>query len=135
MIPVDQTIFESGKGDCLRACIASITEIQPQEIPNFSEDQSYTVGAVSFLAKRGFTNLRIDFPGDGYEHQEYISCPHYCVLMGWSPRSDSSDQRRRQHAVVARAFGWRFKIEHDPHPSRAGLIGNPFSAMWIFRSP
>lgn len=135
MKPVDQIVFEEGKGDCLRACVASIVEWPVEAVPNFAEDDSYVFGAIKWLKERGYSSLRIDFSGDGYDHSQYISSTFdpniYCILGGVSPRT--TPEKKRQHAVVGRAFGWGFKIEHDPHPSRAGLVGEPNFALWIFR--
>lgn len=130
MIPVDQIIFEDGKGDCLRACLASITEIPLADIPNFAEDGSYLMGAIGFLQGRGYRTLRIDLATDP-DRKEYVSCDEYCVVMGKSPRSTT--EKRKGHAVVGRANGWSFRIDHDPHPSRAGLEGNPDAVLWLFR--
>ena len=37
MRPVYQTIISNVNGDCMRACVATITGIPIEEIPNFSE--------------------------------------------------------------------------------------------------
>lgn len=132
MTSVDQTIFEDGKGDCLRACIATVTGIPTGKIPNFAEDGSYWDGARRFLGLKARRIFSIDWSGEGYDHGQYISYPETpCILSGWSPRFNA-DGKRKQHAVVGRAVGWSFKIEHDPHPSRAGIVGEPFAAAWIF---
>ena len=132
MIPVDQTVFEDGRGDCLRACVASILEADILDVPNFSQDGQFILGAIAWLNSRGLHVLRIDWTGEGYCHEQYLSYPEgYCIMSGKSPRS--TVEKRKGHAVVGRASGWGFKIEHDPHPSRAGLIGEPESVLWIFR--
>lgn len=132
MKPVDQIVFEDGKGDCLRACVAAILELPVEEVPNFAEDGSYINGAIQYLGSRGFVTLRVDFTGEGYDSHQYFSCPsHYAVVCGKSPRS--TPEKRKGHAVVGRAWGWSFKVDHDPHPSRAGLAGEPESVLWIFR--
>lgn len=132
MKPVDQIIFEEGRGDCLRACVASILEVRIDDVPNFAEDGSFLNGMAVWLEKRGLRSLRIDWSGDGYDHSQYVSFPGgRCILCGKSPRS--TPEKRKGHAVVGRANGWGFLIEHDPHPSRAGLIGEPESVIWIFR--
>jgi hypothetical protein len=129
MTPIDQIVFEDGKGDCLRACVASITHIPLLDIPNFADDNSYVFGAIAFLQQRGYRTLRIDLAA-GPVRKEYISCPEYCVVMGASPRA--TPEKRKGHAVVGRANGWSFRIDHDPHPSRAGLDGDPEAALFIF---
>ena len=135
MTPVDQTKFmetsADGRGDCLRACIASVLDLPSEAIPDFSADGTYIHGAMRWLKARGYTSLRIDWTGDGYEQHQYFSCDHYVILSGKSPRSTT--ENRSNHAVVAHAMGWGFKIDHDPHPSHAGLAGNPDFMLWIFR--
>lgn len=132
MKPVDQIVFEDGKGDCLRACVASILELPIEAVPNFAADDSYTSGAIKFVEARGGIVLRVDFTGDGYDYHQYFSCPNQpAIICGKSPRS--TPEKRKSHAVVGRANGWGFRIDHDPHPSRAGLAGEPESLLWIFR--
>lgn len=137
MRPVDQTKFmdtsADGRGDCLRACVASILELPIEAVPDFSADGSYTIGAIAWLQARGYQVLSVQWSGDGYDHSQYLSCPQgYAVLGGKSPRT-YPDGSRAGHAVVGRANGWNFRIDHDPHPSRAGIVGQVESVVWIFR--
>jgi len=130
LTPVDQIIFEEGKGDCLRTCIASILNLPVLDVPNFADDDSFIGGAIQWLSRRGITALTVSFTGNGYDQSQYFSCPEFCILVGVSPRA--TPEKRKQHAVVGRAMGWSFKVEHDPHPSRDGIVGNPTFVMWIF---
>lgn len=135
MTPVDQAIFEDGKGDCLRACICSILDLPIDDLPNFA-DIGYVNGAIDWLWKQGYPSLHLSWTGDEGHHDTYMSTGStrvYCMVMGTSPRV-YADGSRKGHAVVGHAMGWSFNIDHDPHPSRAGLVGNPDSALWIFPS-
>lgn len=139
MTPINQTIFDAGRGDCLRACIASILDLAITEVPNFIEqdDRGPSHPALQWLERRGLAAIRIDWTGrSGFTSQQFFqTVPSmdnvYCVVGGVSPRSTES--AKRYHAVVGRASGYKIDIVHDPHPSRAGLIGNPLFAMWILR--
>lgn len=135
MTPVDQTIFEDGKGDCLRACIATILDLPVIDLPNFAESD-YVNGAIVWLWEQGIPSLHLSWTGDEGHHDVYMSTGTtrvYCVVMGTSPRQTEGSERRKGHAVVGHAMGWRFAVDHDPHPSRAGLSETPDSALWIFR--
>lgn len=135
MTPVDQTVFDDGKGDCLRACIASILDLPITDLPNFAESD-YVNGAITWLWERCIPSLHLTWTGNEGHHDVYMSTGYtrvLCVVMGTSPRGQTEgSERRKGHAVVGHAMGWSFSIDHDPHPSRAGLIGNPDSALWIF---
>jgi hypothetical protein len=112
----DGLSVDGRQGDCLRACIASVTETAYDLVPHFAEDGpawwdnwrrwtrrtlGYDVGTM--LPEHG----RIDHllgcdPGDVV-----------AIASGPSPRRPSV-----RHAVVV--DGW-LRLLHDPHPSRAGL--------------
>ena len=127
MIPVDQTEFSSADtepqqyGNCLSACLASLTGIPLSDIPNFA----------SLYAKTGywseaFTKFLL---GHGYQFIEYFYFPQnwnwndllkqsngidgYFICGGVSPRNTFVG-----HAVIYKDG----VMAHDPHPSREGLI-------------
>ena len=114
MKPVDMQVFEAGKGDCLRACIASILELRPDEVPNFTEIKGPQARVVTqWLSTRGLALLEVPVASmDFYFVFEYAKIWH--IISGRGPRG-------LRHATV----GLSGKIVHDPHPSRAGLIGEP----------
>jgi len=136
MVPVDQTIFEDGHGDCLRACVASILELPIAILPNFAE-RGYYAGVAEFLATLGLSLLEISWSGDGYAHEQYLSCLPviHCIVGGWSPRGNDGSGKRKQHAVVGHVAGWQVIVDHDPHPSRAGIVGEPLHLVWIVKAP
>jgi hypothetical protein len=97
------------KGDCWRACLASILECDielfpnPNEIKDWPTLYSKTVEVIYSL---------------GYEYSSRpVSLFHengYCIAIGKSPRSKT---KRISHAVV-----WNNGIVHDPHPDKTGLL-------------
>ena len=105
MIPVDQTLFGVPGGNCFAACVASILELDINDVPYFMEDEQW---------KPRFNH---------WIWRNYLIVPSYFSLTryGWYP-SDihilHGKSPRGNHCVVARGS----KIIHDPHPSRKGLI-------------
>jgi hypothetical protein len=109
---VDQRIIDQGRGDCLRSCVASILELAPDQVPNFSDfckyaDVNWSIPMWNFLRERGMAFVTVYPP----------HLPHgYCVAVGPSPNIPGAF-----HAVV-----WKgSEIVHDPNPSRKGLAGEP----------
>jgi hypothetical protein len=56
MIKVYQTCVDKDKGDCMRAAVASIFDLQLDEVPNFSEmqDSEAYCAFVHFVISRGY---------------------------------------------------------------------------------
>lgn len=112
---VDQTKFGSKDGNCLAACLATLLRLDIDEVPSFFSDDSGTwrekMGA--WLVERGWGHLCIAGPPP-----EMLG-PALSIVSGKSPRGDWL------HATV-----WRGReLLHDPHPSRAGLEGEPVDTI------
>lgn len=126
MIPIQQTIVDDGKGDCLRACICSLLELPVEDVPNFAELGFFT-GLDIWLAEREHRFTRFSVPRDfehrsiwfGYPLQE--GNPEYMLSWGQSPRN-RDDGRPREHIVVVQPNGYGVKLAHDPHESGLGLL-------------
>ncbi len=141
MTPVDQTIVDDKRGDCLRACVCSLLDLPIEAVPNFAEIDFFT-GLDTWLAERRLRFIRFSIPIEGYRNEKIgdelsHKClwfgyagqegnPDYMLVWGQSPRNDTNG-RPRQHIVVAQADGYGVKIAHDPHLSREGLI-----SIWGF---
>jgi len=99
-------------GDCQRACIATLLEIDTLSVPHFYEngnDEDFFSSLNSYLNSKGFIHLEtqpIDFNIPQFDRMGEV----YHMIYGES-------ERGFQHAVVAK----NGEIIHDPHPSRAGL--------------
>lgn len=129
MKPVDQLVFDEGKGDCFRACVASLLELGVEEVPNFILERDMHKAAEQWLADRGLTVLAMCFPDDETMSRTFIDPPaRYCIFTGVSPRKNE-DGTTRYHAVVGRTAGYGIDVVHDPHPSRAGLAPGGFH--WV----
>lgn len=116
MKPVDQTIFGNKKGNCFAACVASLLNLPLEEVPNFCADytdETWWNAFRSWLHKRKLEAFFFEF-GDSFDeapmHGDFL-----WIASGKSPRGDFL------HSTVYKGK----KLEHDPHPSRDGLIGTP----------
>lgn len=120
MIPVDQTLMHSDTqfGNCFAACIASILELDIEDVPNFSESITWLWEVNDWLKQYGLYYLDFNLYDDmRSEISVYFG---YHILTGDSLRGC-------RHSVVAKAG----KMIHDPHPSRDGLIGDKFGYGFI----
>ena len=136
MKPVTQLIVDDKKGDCLRAAVCSLLELEIDKVPNFAELDFFT-GLDAWLAKRNQRFIRIGIPtGEYYKNESGTAFSHKALWFGYAgqegnpdcmlvwgigPRFDASG-KRRQHVVVGRANGYGVEVIHDPHESRAGLV-------------
>jgi hypothetical protein len=121
MTPVDQEFTskpEIGEhGDCQRAVIASLLDLPLAEVPHFlqiarGDANKYWEGIQRFLRAHGFAYLTTSRAWNFFGDEGDI----YHEISGPSPRGNGL-----YHAVVGR----NGEIVHDPHPSRAGLAGDP----------
>jgi hypothetical protein len=130
--PYDQLVLKSDTtiGDCWRACIASILEVPPEEIPHFMEidmrgGDSFYITSEAWLNERGLTLCHdVSLPENG----------GFCIYCDVSPRGGG-------HAVVGNADelvevpdkpGVKIPtVAHDPHPSRDGVLFNRPVYYWF----
>jgi len=116
VIAVDQDVFGNGQdgtrpGNCWQACVASLLEFPLSKVPHFAElyPTSWWPETQDFVATE--TGLRIEcFMPDARTDEG-----GFMIASGQSPRGDFL------HAVVINGFTG--EIVHDPHPSRAGVVG------------
>lgn len=128
MNPVDQEFVHDlsigQQGDCFRACIASVLELPISEVPHFAQ---LTHGSSS----SAFWNMAYDWlEARGYEYtfrsrmnRADQDKAEYHMMTGPSPRGNGT-----YHCVVAQGG----VIVHDPHPTRAGLTGDPANWRWNY---
>jgi hypothetical protein len=127
MKPVDQLFVHDGRGDCLRACVCSLLEIDPKFVPNFSEIGFFS-GLREWLTILDKRILRIDFtasvkPEELGKHFYFPpDClPEFMLVWGTSPRP-KADGGRKQHIVIAKPNGYGIDFVHDPHPDRTNIL-------------
>jgi hypothetical protein len=117
MRPVMQTKFlvtdDDGenvqRGNCLQACLASIFELDLDDVPHFvaMPENEWWAALWNWLGERNIEvhYERITAPGGWLP----LSIPY--LLAGPSPRGEFS------HVVVAQSH----EVIHDPHPDGTGL--------------
>jgi len=125
MTPVDQEFLHSPepgapKGDCFRACLATILDLPIAEVPHVVDGDDgaflWVKRTQEFLVPRGFFYLEtphIDW--------SWLQRPYKPIVIGCgkSPRGPWG------HAVVGELTRDGFTLLHDPHPSHVGLAGPP----------
>lgn len=107
MIPVDQTAGEAG--DCLMACVASILEIELEELPLIPDREWFPIFEKA-LRDRGYHVLVVELGTPP------IAPRGYCIGIGPSPRT-KPEEKTTDHACVLLDGD----VVHDPHPTRTGL--------------
>jgi len=111
MIPIDQTIFEDGQGNCFAAAVASILELPLSDLPTLNN--SNQVPDLNRWFQVDYKSARLQFAWVPWN--TYIgSAPGFFLALGKSPRFPD-----KYHSIVVNAAG---TMVHDPHPSRAGII-------------
>lgn len=95
-------------GDCVRAAVASLLNLDPSEVPHFTcqdDTRVWPLALAAFANQHGWNVERREF-----KEEEGDRLPDFGLAIGQSPRGIS-------HAVVTRdgEMAW------DPHPSREGL--------------
>lgn len=142
MIPVDQLYIHGESdvvGDCFRASIASILELPCDAVPHFEhlcpdaetgEDANIMLNL--WLEQFGLRFFEIeawDIAIGDFLRKWLVPCGYH-TISGPSPRAASGENY--WHACV----GYAGEVVHDPHPSRAGLVGSERSyGVFIAVSP
>jgi hypothetical protein len=124
MKPVYQKVFDAGKGDCWRACIASVLELDVDSVPNFVGDSDHSKGIIAedlakkWLAERGLFIIEVflyDREWDLAIHWHYL-LNSFCIMSVPSQRFPGGS-----HAVVGQfvreSGGTELRIVHDPNPA------------------
>ncbi|SRR5260370_10758007 len=143
MKPVFQTVIDSKHGNCLSAALASILELDIDEVPNFEvHEGDFAARVDAWLRPRGFAWMRTIEPrlirGPGLQDvgrlpdtgAEFVRHPMsdnvICMATGKSPRGEYC------HSVVGHMVSsFNFEMLHDPHPSGAGLDGLPLCIEFL----
>ena len=111
MKPVMQTDFSITTGNCFAACVASILELDIDEVPNFCglyDAESWEAFFDEWLCERGLYSVPVSFENDDVPEWDF-----YWIVGGYMEGS------RIKHSVV-----WRDDaLAHDPIPHGKGLAG------------
>jgi hypothetical protein len=138
VIHVDQLVLHNPNddrqlGDCLRACIASLLDLDASEVPHFVQIGS-DAGDTATEGNRWYDELRRFLTARG---MDVAWCPADRVgeFLPWSLHDEvlvcgPSPRGVFSHIVVGTPDG---TVLHDPHPSRDGLAGTPTSFAVVTR--
>ena len=121
MTPVNQTIVDPGRGDCHRAAIASLLNLEIEQVPHlrlFPDDRWHHV-MCGFLWGCGY-----DWQGTGYPNKhkypvDYPNVDGYVIATVPSKEFNGKkddDGNEITHAVVMNSDGL---VVHDPQPNKA----------------
>lgn len=132
MKPVFQEVFDEGRGDCYRCCIASLLDLPRQVVPNFRSQETDTGVHMATLARewlRKHFNLSLV---EIYMHQ-LPECSDDFRLVGGTCGTlliatyDSPNIPNAQHAVVGEIdeHGLNIRIVHDPNPNGKPITTYP----------
>ena len=122
MIYVDMSILhnpDKGEyGDCFRACIASLLEMNIQNVPHFLDGENpykWYEELSEWLGNMGLAYFEYPISEQGIDKWKElfksIGVPVYHEICGASPRGNFN------HSVI----GCNGQVIFDPHPSRSGL--------------
>lgn len=120
MIPVDQTVFGEGKGNCFAACIASLLRKQVSEVPNFCAEHSgadWYLHFAKWMQGGGFAPLTFALPDEAAVSSHLAWAREFAPGVPWVACGDTP---RGKHAVIYVGG----ELAHDPNPlhGRAGLL-------------
>lgn len=110
MRPIIQTSLSdpnnAKKGNCVQACVASILELELNEVPNFiaiTTPEQWELHFRNFFKSNGFSVIRVP--------DEYILDGYYLVV----------GETNRNPDILHMCIYFNGVLAHDPHPSQQGL--------------
>lgn len=110
MKPVFQTVYGLPNGNCFAACIASILEMDLEDVPNFCEGENtnWMFDLNEWLYQFGLGALTVAFQGD------------IPIKKSWSCAGGKGPTGVK-HSVVMKDL----EFVHDPHEGWNGFDGDP----------
>ena len=128
MTPIDQTIFDKRRGDCRRATVASILDLEMEQVPHFrlySESQENEV-FVAFMWALGW-DLEGYTPFNPYKETQNIKIEEsiYGCYLAVVP---SRNFENCLHSVIINRHG---VVVHDPSPKKNYQDENVFETKSI----
>jgi len=115
--PVNQTLVDEEFGDCIRACLASILDLDIDAVPNFVRfNDRWMIVFWSYINVLGYQFYGTGWPKSESKPNGHIisECPNVDGFVIASVPSRSFEGG--SHAVVMNINGL---VVHDPNPKRA----------------
>lgn len=81
MKKVYQRIIDPQKGDCFKCCIASLLELDYDEVPNFVEEQHWFSAAMKFCKEHGYD---LSYQSYYNPNLNYLEDPTYGCFKPWN---------------------------------------------------
>lgn len=131
MIKVYQTIVDKGNGNCMQATIASLFELELDEVPHFLlEENEGVFGMLKFLLNRGYDpcyiNRREEYDTEFMKKIAKFDGGVNGYFYASVPSQTFSDV---SHAVVVDSD---LNIVHDPNPNQLALKLTPDDVNGIY---
>lgn len=149
MKPVYQTIADKNKGNCMQAVIASLFDVELNEIPNFIEFDSWFEPLYKIIQKFGY-----EYNGILYNKKySTLNTPtHECYhKIKWSKTTVLTPKRLYKESGVngyfyagvysPKYFNWEdqithaviidkdYNVVHDPNPSYKDIFNYPLTSV------
>ena len=117
MKPVMQTILGYPNGNCWVACVASLLEMDIEQVPHFNQlhGEHWFKHCSDWLINHGYGLLELEYTSKWW----LVGDGPYVIVTGKSPRGDW------QHAVIGKVINNRVELVHDPHPDGLMIEGEP----------
>lgn len=123
MKPIDQTIVDPGKGNCLQAAIASLLDLNLEDVPSFIDaKEKWHQLLWSFMESQGFDDMSWEYPVS--ENPSLLERMKFDG--GWDGYFVGSVPSQTfpncTHAVIVDV---NLNIVHDPNPNKLALKLKP----------
>jgi len=134
MKKVLQTIVDKGRGNCMQATVASLFDLELEQVPNFIElKENWFEVMCEFFRKNGCKSLNpfyksshtSSFYLDALKHDGGVNGYFYAVV----PSQTFAPEDGVTHAVVVDS---ELNIVHDPNPNQLALKLKPEDVKYVY---
>lgn len=145
MIPIHQTIIDPDQGNCFPACLASILEIELDQVPHFlklyGRDEMNQKANEWLEENFGLRLIRVtvDLTRTTTDPDRRFPPLYHYLLRGLNNSlmlvsGESSTYPDRDHVVIGRIINElnEWEMIHDPNPSGKGLAGGKAFHYYFF---
>jgi len=142
MKKVYQTIIDVGKGNCMQAAIASLFELELDDVPNFKEEPNWVTSMFYFVQKydyeidgtfynktngiwNGTLMSRYQNRFESINDMEGVNGYFYAVV--YSPKYHMFAEHPKDAPTHAVIIDKDFNVVHDPNPENKGIEKYPYA--------
>lgn len=124
MKKVYQTIVDKGKGNCMQAAIASLFELELNDVPNYIEEEDWFPLMISMYSEKGYgftcfnpwsKNRDVEKVFEILEYDGGVNGFFYATVK-------SQTYEGVTHAVIV---NMKLEVVHDPNPNEKALKLKP----------